>query len=504
MGSSLLMIFFSAHGVALQFDLTGLLTRHIRTEFLALSVVLGYLLLFLLFYSTNAQSRHVWDSLEWAERFFVGFLLGMFVLFGFSIGVDSIVSYLNERVLLQNPWDPVHSWILSTFIVLIIVVLVRLEIAQPINNESAVKRLQGILANPGFRALFFGLPICLFVVLAASAFSSLVVYGLTGNILYRFWIGLLSASFWFVLFAPWLLIIILAGFGSYFSPTATHQAPSVVLRQVLIEARRLVDLAKCPAQLVQGARNVCAQVIMKRTLFALITVTVLLGTLMPLVDAQLGLYAPRVEYVEMHVDPVYTIVGYSMDDYSVVVKVSKTFFISSPRLWFIRNITIVNPSNNSYFEDSQHPYWHKISSSLLGSGATSSTLKGPEGRVAAYNVTFQPRSDTVEVALVTTYYDRMDYPVINKTTSDIDIGNNTARREIHLVIHNPFDKPLSLDQLQIMAGPEITRVTCTENSQILNCTDLCLPSKQCLYLVLWQPLQPGESLNLMITVEFKR
>lgn len=469
-----------------------------------MSVVLGYLLFLLLFHSTNKQSRHLWDSLEWAERFFVGFLLGMFVLFFFSIGLDSIVSYVCQRVLLQNPWDSVHSWITSTAVVLIAILLIRLEIAQPIHDGGAVKKLERTLANAGFRALFLGLPICFLVVLATSAFSSLVVYKLTGSTLYRFWIGLLNASFWFVLLAPWLLVGILVVLAGHFSPTAIHQAPSVGLRQILVKARRFLNLVKRPTQLVQEAKNLQSQVVKKRTTFAVITIAVLIGTLMPLVDAQVGLYAPRVEYVETRVDPMYAIVGQSIDDYSVVVGVSSTFFISSPRLWFIRNITILNPSNNSYFEDSQHPYWQKISSRLLGSGATFSTLKGPEDRVAAYNVTFQPGSDTNEVALVTTYYDRMDYPVISKTTDDTEIGNNTVRREIHLVIHNPLDKPLSLSQLRVMAGPEIMRVSCTENGQILNCTDLCLPSRQCLYFVRWQPLRPGESLNVAITVEFKR
>lgn len=51
----------------------GAFANYFTTPFLASALIIGYLIFFLFFYGTE-----YWNSVDWSERFFFGFMVGMF------------------------------------------------------------------------------------------------------------------------------------------------------------------------------------------------------------------------------------------------------------------------------------------------------------------------------------------------------------------------------------------------------------------------------------------
>jgi hypothetical protein len=483
---------------ALQIDVAGLLRPYISGEFLALSVIVGYLLFFFFFYSTEEDSlaRRHWESLEWSERFFFGLLIGGCVLLVFSGGLSLILTFLLQRVVLQRSYNPVSLWVISSLVVVISVLSIRLEVRGAIYGPDGSSKIQSIVNHAVFRALFFWLPLHVLSFLAIVAYLSTDSYYVIGNSVRLLCVDLWSASLSFLLFSAWFFLLFLYALSALWSPMP---GLSQLKEYVFAQVSRLRALLQSPSQILGVARDVVAMIVRNRKAFAAWGVVILFGIITPIADGQVGLFIPKVQYVETEYADSYQVIG-TVEDYKVLIGVTKTFFITSPYIWLIRNITIANPSNSSYAEGTG---WLQISSSLIGSNAGLSTIKGQEDRVVAFNVTLHPKTERYVIGLQTQYYDALDYHIMNATPSrPTDTGNGTSRQQISITIRNPLGKRLDFQTLLVMTAPsEVVVENCTSDGKVVNWCPL--EHSPSVYLII-PTLDPGKSWNVVIVIEYKR
>jgi len=488
-------IIFGLNGLrfALQIDIVDLLRAYIRGEFLVLSVVLGYLLFFLFFYPGNRDymARRHWDSLQWSERFFLGFLFGWFILLLFQAGLNSLLNYLNQRIWLAKPLDPVSIWFWSSVAILLVAVLLRLEVKGPVHGSDGLKKIIMIL---GFRNLFFWLPAYVVIFLVVLGYFSSILYSLIGSTLQALWFGLSGAFFSFVLWSIWIpacIFIMFSAASDFRGSLSAH------IRTFFISIYwNLSYLIESSSTLSGEAKALFAR---NREIIAVLVVVIFLGFITPLADAQFGLISPRIEYVETRVGDNYDVVG-NIGDYKILIEITKTFFISAPYVWIIRNVTISNPSNYSYSDGST---WGGISSRLIGSHAGLSEIKGLGNRVTAFNVTLQPQPQRHNIGLEINYRDRLNCSLIDAMFGPItEVGNNTFQREIQITIRNQLSKRVCFQPLPVVTEFEgqMIQASCTRDGEPV---DWCHYDEK--HLEIWLPdLDPGEQLNLVLTVEFSR
>jgi len=107
--------------------------------FLAFALVIGYLMFFLFFYRTE-----YWNSVDWAERFFFGFLVGIFSMIACTF-VSVPLAFLLFAIYWEQ-WFTTAFYLIPVFF-LMVLVLLRTELGAPLSSKRANGYLRALLAN---------------------------------------------------------------------------------------------------------------------------------------------------------------------------------------------------------------------------------------------------------------------------------------------------------------------------------------------------------------------
>jgi len=107
--------------------------------FLAVALVIGYLMFFLFFYKTEH-----WDSVDWTERFFFGFLVGIFSMITCTF-VSLPLAFLLFSLYLEQ-WFSTAFYLIPIFFLMFLVFL-RVELGAPLSSKRANGFLRVLLAN---------------------------------------------------------------------------------------------------------------------------------------------------------------------------------------------------------------------------------------------------------------------------------------------------------------------------------------------------------------------
>jgi uncharacterized membrane protein len=94
--------------------------NYFTPPFLAIALVIGYLMFFLFFYKTE-----YWDSVDWMERFFFGFLVGMFSMIACNF-VFLPLAFLLFSLYLEQ-WFTTAFYFIPIFL-LVFLVFLRVEL----------------------------------------------------------------------------------------------------------------------------------------------------------------------------------------------------------------------------------------------------------------------------------------------------------------------------------------------------------------------------------------
>jgi hypothetical protein len=472
---------------------------------MATLLLVGALLFLLFFYSRDRRlrARQHWDALQGPWQGLLSALFGGILFVPSWLGVFAIINFFSQEILLIGRIDLWCVDAVSGGLIVLIAALFRLEIGwKPLHGEAGLQKIEGTLNHP----LLLWLTVSMSVFLVIIASLSPLFYYVTGAYVQSFWLGLLFASLSFVYLSIWVPLMLFRLVSAFPAPM---KPPSNFARSLLRSVREDLALVTSASWWSDRLRLPAKQKVVGRIQAIMLLATVIiLAVLTPLADGQLGLFTARVEYVQTEVGDSYYVNG-DVTDYDVLIDVTTRFFVSAPQFRFIpQKITIPNPGNHSYSEVPSNGYgahsFDEISWRLIGTGWEAYPLKVSNDRTIAFVLSFRgdPLRDTI--VLETSYYDELSCRVISIAPRlDTNIGNGSIRREMHLTIQNPLSKPLEVRMLPVMAGPEISRVTCTLDGKPLNCADLSSERRN-LYLTLWQPIQPGESLNLTLVIEFQQ
>lgn len=115
------------------------LVNYFTPPFLAFALVIGYLMFFLFFYRTE-----YWDSVDWAERFFFGFLVGIFSMIVCTF-VSLPLAFLLFTLYLEQ-WFTLAFYLIPVFF-LMFLVLLRAELGVPLSSKRANGYLRAFLVN---------------------------------------------------------------------------------------------------------------------------------------------------------------------------------------------------------------------------------------------------------------------------------------------------------------------------------------------------------------------
>lgn len=456
---------------------------------LLLSTGLGYLLLSFFFYDTNKQhqARQVWDSLHSYWQTLAAILLGGFLFLVFWNGFYPFLSYLQAQMAPETPVDPVKWWLATSAVIVLLTFFLRWEVGQPVYSKLGLERMQTIINNS---ALMWG-PVYGIFFAAVVTISSLFLYPITGPTPLWFWVNLLLPRALFFVLGVWSIPWAYYAICAFSSPL---QKPSGAIRSLVNQfsktVRHRLSWSGLPKRL--SFRSPSPVVIG-------LGIIVLLAILTPLTDAQFGLVTPKIAYVETQLNESYDVIG-DLDNYSVLIHKKETLFINAP-IFSLPNkwAVISNPSNYSFSETQS---WEMISWRLIGDKGEVRPIKSDD-QVLGFYVTMSPGTSN-GIVLELSYSDRLSYPIINVSpVSEVDLGNDTVRRQMQLTIKNPLDKRLDFQQMFVTHTPgNITRIDCTRNGEHFNCTDLD-PSKRNLYLNL-HVLEAGEIWTLVLVYYFTR
>jgi len=115
------------------------LSGYFTPPFLIFTLVIGYLMFFLFFYRTE-----YWNSVEWAERFFFGFMVGLFSMIICSF-ISLPLAFLLFALYLQHLFAVAFYFIPTFFLVFL--VLLRAELGVPLSSRKANDYLRAFVAN---------------------------------------------------------------------------------------------------------------------------------------------------------------------------------------------------------------------------------------------------------------------------------------------------------------------------------------------------------------------
>jgi hypothetical protein len=482
--------------VPLQIPIPEPFVAYINGIFLGFSIVVGYFVLFLFFYAKSETKRKTWVSLDWGERFFLGTLLGIVLLYSMQIGL-TVVYYLYGELFWGPGPDSVFIWFESGVMVIFFVLLGRLIIGQPIHSEVGEKAMQQV--REWIFSPFILLPtVFVFVLGCLSSYW----YPLGGGALQAFWTELSGLFLVFLVGCVWVPGLICSYLAKV---SSTRWKPSRVSFSFHSSWRTFLSTS------IRALHR-------NRILLKSIVLLVLVAVFTTTADARLGLFSPRVDHIVTEYALAgaeypyqYSVTG-SVSSYRVLVYVSKEYFIDSPAVWLIRNMTILNPSNYSYSQPglcyfANYGYYAGppvfcgvINTSVSDSRIQLVTVANQSGSIQSFQVVLRPSSQSYTTVFSMNYYDHVSgKPIVAVYGTPVQTGVSSYRL-INITLSNPFPGGLSIGQLQVGHYDDILKVSCAEEGVVYGagCT-----SNSTTALWLWpQYLSPGKTMNFVLNVTY--
>jgi hypothetical protein len=114
-------------------------TDYFTTPFVASALIIGYLMFFLFFYGTE-----YWNSIDWSERFFFGFLVGIFTVTVCTF-VSIPLSYLLFALHMENLVTQIFYLVPGAFLMFLI--FLRIERGAPLSSRRTNRDFRAFLQN---------------------------------------------------------------------------------------------------------------------------------------------------------------------------------------------------------------------------------------------------------------------------------------------------------------------------------------------------------------------
>lgn len=434
------------------------LSKYFGTFFLGFTLVTGYIWFFIFFFKT----KH-WNDLEWVERFFFGFLIGLasmmaFVLITFPLVVLSNVIYA-EHVVSQ-----LFYWIPTSF--LMFLVFIRYFMGVPLSNKKARSRFLRFLTTHKSNWLYLLL-----------IFSFGIFFGLGWN---NPFLNLRNERVQTLPLIMTIYIWVLLGF-SMISLLVTQLSciPHKSSRVKAIGKALFFSFPflKKDVSFIRGMRTKklltkavlqSGLAFMKNDFFHKVIIVALLSTVIVLTDSAFHLVTPVVQIVETEYEAgEVEVFKYYSDPIIYNIKVTRTYRIRLP-LFALRNLnlSIPNPSNFSVYDASKRIPWEKGPYAIKiesDSSLSYTVITNQKGELEFLNVmpTKEARGNYSFIKL--TYNDKLDLDLIQIVEAkEKNLGNGSISVTKSLIADNTLPRRLHSSDFPLFSVERYGNLTSIE------------------------------------------
>jgi hypothetical protein len=313
-------------------------------EFLAFALIIGYFIFFLYFYGT----KH-WESLDWSERFFFGFLLGIFSIAVLTTAVFPLFILL-YTLRLDSVIGINQLFYIVPFFFLIFLTLSRVELEKPLCSEQGKDYFYDRLLNyrsywPYVLMLSTGIGFFVFIRGNPSLSSTSVAFW--GSLVFSLDFGV-SFSY-----------LVMAFFVVQLSSLSSQIDPFKIIGRLL--NWQFLSFYKpknkiCVLKIIEEEQKHASSPKKKRRLPRLnydflqwMTLVIIVVMLIGVSDSAFGIFTPRVQAIDTrYVADEIDFFRFENGSVMYTVQLEKTYWISLPIIP-VRdlNLSIPNPSNLS-------------------------------------------------------------------------------------------------------------------------------------------------------------
>jgi len=422
--------------------------------FLAFTITVGYLWFFLYFYRTK-----FWVDLEWAERFFFGFLIGMFTMFIFSLIswplAVFLLSFYGEYLTLGlSRVSVVDAAFLSIPLgVLLFLMFRRLSLGAPLASQKAKDSFLHDLTThrsywPYIFVLLFG-TIYFLLGLNNTFFSD------HSRFLWRIIFIFMSYG----AFAVWYIIPLILTLLSSLPSTVTDKMSEIGKISRMVFRFCFLSFWKRETE-VYCLREIRRKTHRKASVFRRIlsfftndftqkaVLVVSFATMIALADNAYCLFTPVITMVETdyEVDQI-EVFRYYYSPTVYTIDVEKAYWVDLPLFRVLNlNLSITNPSNFSIYDGNKYVSGEKSPQALYvdaDSSLSYSFSANAEGEIESVNVMAVGELTHQRSSIRFKYKDELDLDLITITDPiSVDFGNGSICITMSLIINNTLPKRL--------------------------------------------------------------
>ena len=439
------------------------LVGYFGPAYLAFTLVMGYLWFFLFFFKTEH-----WDKLEWAERFFFGFLIGLFSMAVFALITGSLIFFL---VAIYAEHLVASILYLVPICFTIFLAFFRGSLETPLSSEKAKDYLLKFLKN--HRSYW---PYIL------VTFSATTYFGLGWNNSFfneasrSLWLGFIIAMnfliFFFCMAITWFVTQLSCLPFMPPSPENVFGLLVTIFKFLFLSFWKRDIPANCRGA-KKRKRHSRTTLFLKggvsflsNDFFHKVLLVVFLSIVIVLADSAFHLFSPAMEVVET---------DYKSDEIEVfkyyyapivyTVEVVKTYWVSLP-LFRIRNLnlSIPNPSNFSIYDGSGYLQWEKRPYSMFIEGDPSlsyTVITNSEREIESINIMpINVLQSGLRSFIVLTYRDKLGLELIKITEpQEENLGNGSILVTMSLIINNTDSRRLSSDEFALFSVADYGNLT---------------------------------------------
>lgn len=414
--------------------LEGLL-KYFEPSFLAFALVVGYLWFFIFFFRTDQ-----WNDLEWPERFFFGFLIGLFCMFSFSL-VEFPIMILLIAFYLENLASQVFYWVPILFTLFL--VLFRASEGKPLSSwkvkEDILRFMREHRSLWPFLLLIFSIVMYLgfgwanpFFNDASRAILGSLIFVIDFSLLLAFFV--ISATISQLSCLPFKTSreeALRMVFSFCFLSFLKREKRETLLREITVEEPpKKTLLQRCSSLL----RN---DLLHKAALVAALAFVILLA------DSSINFFSPTIQLVETdYEDNQIEVFRNFGGPVTYNIEVVKRYWVNLPRIlvWNL-NLSIPNPSNFSVYDYRDYIPWVERPYAIhveTDPSLSYSLMKDREGNIESINLMPISASQSANPSFIKlTYKDELDLNLIEVIEPhEENLGNGSILIETSLIMNN--------------------------------------------------------------------
>jgi hypothetical protein len=419
--------------------------------FLAFALIIGYLTFFLFFYGTDK-----WKSIDWVERFFFGFLFGMFsglvflVFLFIPIAFILMVTFSDNIIAVAIYAGPIFFLVFFS--------ILRLYLKNPLCSDSMRNEfLNWFQKNVTFAPLI--LLISSGILVTGVLFNNPFFSSYNSSVWIGFLVYLNLGLFSYVI-SMTNFALMLASLSGNLQPPAFFYATvnwywgsALKYLSVFLKRKNCSELQKIYNQ----ERKFFFKAMIRSKVLKILLITVLICTLFVSLDRSFGIISPSIQVVDSMSSQNIEVNRWFNGSFVYLEKMTNIYWIRLPLINFRNfNLSITNPSNlgMDFMANINTRYMINVVPSVsIGDSLNYTSVKSTDGRLLSLDVdTINTSTNSESNSNVTiTYYNQINLDLVKITEpEETRFENGSILVSTTLSIADPINSELTFESLPVI------------------------------------------------------